>query len=143
MRFFNFKKTMQKKEPKAFLSIWFLLLGTVLFFPQQSLADSSSRIAAHSPSGFLPTVLDVLLLFGILFCFFSSLKVKSFLKEGELAYGWILFSVSFAILFVAQLFSLSVSCGLFDIPLVIVSFIRLLSILSLALGIYFMKKVLN
>ena len=134
---------MGKKESKAFLSMWSLLFGAVVFFTQEAFADSSSRIAAHSPSGFLPTLLDVLLLLGILFCFFSSLKVKSFLKEGELAYGWILFSFSFAILFIAQLFSLSVSSGLFDIPLIMVSLVRFLSILSLALGIYFMKKVLR
>ena len=134
---------MEKKESKVFLSVRFLLFGAVVFFPQHSLADPSSKIAAHSPSGLLPIVLDVLFLLGIGFCFFSSLKVKSFLKEGELAYGWVLFSFSFAILFMAQLFSLSVSSGLFDIPLIIVSFVRLLSILSLALGIYFMKKVLS
>ena len=134
---------MEKKKSKAFLSIWSLLSGAVVFFTQEAFAGSSSRIAAHSSSGFLPALLDVLLLLGILFCFFSSLKVKSFLKEGELAYGWILFSFSFAILFMAQLFSLSVSSGLFDIPLVMVSLVRFLSILFLALGIYFMKKVLS
>jgi hypothetical protein len=134
---------MEKKESKAFSIASFLLFGAVAFFPQHSLADPSGKIAAHSASGFLPVVLDVLLLLGIGFCFFSSLKVKSFLKDGEMAYGWALFSFSFAILFVAQLFSLSVSSGLFDIPLIIVSFVRLLSILSLALGIYCMKKVLS
>ena len=134
---------MEKKKSKAFLSVSLLLFGAAVFFPEHSLADPSSKIAAHSASGLLPVVLDVLLLLGIGFCFFSSLKVKSFLTDGELAFGWILFSFSFAILFVAQLFSLSVSSGLFDIPLIIVSFIRLLSILSLGLGIYFMKKVLS
>jgi len=69
--------------------------------------------------------------------------VSSFLKEGELAYGWIFFAFSFAILFIAQLLSLSVSSGLFNVPLIIVSLTRLLSILSLALGIYFMKKVMS
>lgn len=134
---------METKESKAFLSVGLLLFGVAVFFPGHSLADPSSKIATHSASGLLPVVLDVLLLLGIGFCFFSSLKVKSFLKDGELAYGWILFSFSFAILFMSQLFSLSVSSGLFNIPLVIVSLIRLLSILSLALGIYFMKKVLS
>lgn len=136
-------KTMRKKESKSFLSVCLLLFGVVVFFTQEGFADPSSRIAAHSPSGFLPAVLDVLLLLGILFCFFSSLRVKSFLKEGELAYGWILFSFSFAILFIAQLLSLSVSTGLFDIPSTIVSLARLLFILSLAFGIYLMKKVLS
>ncbi|MCJ7576911.1 MAG: hypothetical protein MUO91_00495, partial [candidate division Zixibacteria bacterium] len=135
-------KTMEKKESKAFFKIWFLLFVVVVLFPQEAFAPPS-RMVARSSSGFLLAVLDVLLLLGVLFCFFSSLKVKSFLKDGELAYGWILFSFSFVILSIAQLFSLSVSSGLLYVPLTIVSLIRLLSILSLALGIYFIKKVLS
>lgn len=133
---------MGKKESKTSLTAWFLLFVVVVFFPQEAFGPPG-RIVARPASGFLPAVLDVLLLLGILFCFFYSLKVKSFLKEGELSYGFLLFSFSFAILSVAQLFSLSVSIGLFYIPLTIVSLIRLLSILSLALGIYFIKKVLS
>jgi hypothetical protein len=133
---------MRKKEAKVFLSAGLLLFVAVVFFPQKAFGPPT-KITAHSSSGFLPVVLDVLLLVGVISCFFFSLKVKSFLEEGELSYGWTLFSFSFAILFIAQLLSLSVSCGLFYIPLTIVSFIRLLSILSLALGIYFMKKVLS
>lgn len=132
-----------KKESKTFLRVCLLLCGVVAILPQEAFAGSSSRMAVGSPSGFLPTVLDALLLLGILFCFFSSLKVKSFLREGELAYGWILFSFSFAILSIAQLLSLSVSSGLLDMPLNIISLTRLLSILSLAFGIYLMKKVLS
>lgn len=133
---------MKKKESKAFFRIWFLLFVGVAFFPQEAFAPPS-RMVAHSSSGFLPAVLDVLLLLGVLFCFLSSLKVKSFLKDGELSYGFLLFSFSFAILSVAQLFSLFVSSGLLYVPFTIVSLIRLLSILSLALGIYFIKKVLS
>jgi len=119
-----------------------LFFVVVVFFPQKAFGPPGG-IVARSSSGFLPTVLDVLLVLGVLFCFFSSLKVKSFLKEGELSYGWVLFSFSFAILSIAQLFSLFASSGLFYVPLTIVSLIRLLSILSLALGIYFIKKVLS
>lgn len=137
------QKTMKNKEPKTYWCLFPLLLGMVAFGAQKTHAASSSRIASHSLSGFLPTILDILLFLGVLFCFFSSLKVKSFLKDGELAYGWVLFSFSFAILSIAQLFSISVSSGLFEIPLMLVSFIRFLSILSLALGIYFIKKVLS
>ena len=120
-----------------------MFFGAVVFFTQKASADPSRRVVTHSTSGFLPAVLDVLLLLGIFFCFLSSLKVRSFLKDGELAYGWFLFSFAFAILFIAQLFSLSGSIGLFDIPLTIVSVTRLLSILSLALGVYFIKRVLS
>jgi hypothetical protein len=133
---------MKKKESKVFFRVWLLLLGGVVFFPQEAFAPPG-RIVARSASGFLPAVLDVLLLFGILFCFFYSLKVKSFLKEGELSYGFLFFSFAFAILSISQLFSLFVSSGLFYIPLTIVSLIRVLSILSLALGIYFIKKILS
>jgi hypothetical protein len=142
LRSSDFLKMVKKKEFKAFLRTWLLFFVVVVFFPQKAFAPPG-RIAARSASGFLPAVLDVLLLLGVLFCFFSSLKVKSFLKDGELSYGFLLFSFSFATLSVAQLFSLSVCCGLFYIPLTIVSLIRLLSILSLALGIYFIKKVLS
>jgi hypothetical protein len=138
----NSLKTMKKKESKAFLRIWLLLFVVVVFFPQEAFGPPG-RIVARSSSGFLPALLDVLLLLGVLFCFFSSLKVKSFLKDGELSYGFLLFSFSFATLSVAQLLSLSVCCGLFYIPLTLVSLIRFLSILSLALGIYFIKKVLS
>lgn len=131
-----------KKKSKVFLRVWLLLFVAVVFFPREAFGPPN-RIVAYSSSGFFPAVLDVLLLLGILFCFFSSLKVKSFLKDGELAYGWSLFSLSFAILFIAQLLSLSISSGLFYIPLIIVSLARILSILSLALGIYFIKKVLS
>jgi hypothetical protein len=138
----NSLKTMKKKKSKSTLTVWLLFFVVVVFFPQEAFGPPA-RIVAHSSSGFLPAVLDVLLLLGVLFCFLSSLKVKSFLKDGELSYGFLLFSFSFAILSVAQLFSLFVSSGLLYVPFTIVSLIRLLSILSLALGIYFIKKVLS
>lgn len=133
---------MKKKTFKTFLSVGLLLFAVVVFFPQEAFGPPG-RMVAPSSSGFLPAALDVLLLLVIFFCFFSALKVKSFLKEGELAHGWVLFSLSFAILLIAQLFSLSVSSGLFDIPLTIVSLIRLLSILFLAFGLFFIKKILS
>ncbi len=125
------------------MSLWLLLCGVGVFLAREAFAHPSSRIAARSAPGFLPAALDILLLLGVLFCFFSSLRVKSFLKEGELAYGWILFSFSFAILFIAQLLSFSVSSGLLNIPLTLVGLVRLLFILCLALGIYWMRKVLS
>lgn len=133
---------MRKKETKAFLSVG-LLVFVAVFFSHQEVFAPPGRIVARPSSGFLPAILDVLLLGGVLLCLFSSLKVKSFLKEGELKAGFLLFSFAFAILFVAQLVSLSVSSGLLDISLTIVSLIRLLSIISLASGIYSIKKVLS
>jgi hypothetical protein len=138
-RFFNNRG---KKKAKAFLSGGLLLFVAVALFPQEAFGPPS-RIMVHPSSGFFPAILDFLLLWGTLFCFWASLKVKSFLREGELSYGWFLFSFSFAFLFIAQLLSLCVSGGFFAIPLTIVSSIRLLSILFLALGIYSIKKVLS
>jgi hypothetical protein len=132
-----------KKKPRAFLKIGLLFSFLVVFLTRGAFGDPSGRTAAHSASGFLPTVLDLLLLLGVGFCFFSSLRVKSFLREGELAYGWVLFSFSFAIFFIAQLLSLCVSSNILSLPLTIIPLARLLSILCLALGIYFMKKILS
>jgi hypothetical protein len=133
---------MRRKKIRVFLTLFFLVLVAVFLSPQDVFAPPG-RMAAYPSTGFLPTILDVLLLVVVLLCLFSSLKVKSFLKEGELSFGFLLFSFSFAILFMAQLLSLSVSSGLLNISLTIVSLIRLLSIISLASGIYSIKKVLS
>ena len=133
----------KKKRSKGFLKVGLLFSFLVVSLAQGTLADPSGRAAPHSASGFLPTLLDLLLLLGVGFCFFSSVRVKSFLREGELAYGWVLFSFSFAVLFVAQLLSLCVSSNLLNVPLTVIPLARLLSILCLALGIYFMKKILS
>ncbi len=102
-----------------------------------------AEVGEFSSTPTLARFTDVLLLMGILTCFFISLKVKSFLRDGELASGWTLFSLSFVLLFAAQLLSLSVTFNLLNISVSIISVIRLLSIFSLASGIYFMKKVLS
>ena len=135
--------TKRKKRSKVFLKAGLLFSFLLVFLARGTLADPSGRAAANSASGFLPTLLDLLLLLGVGFCFFSSVRVKSFLKEGELAYGWVLFSFSFAVLFLAQLLSLCVSSNLLSMPITIIPLARLLSILCLALGIYFMKKILS
>jgi hypothetical protein len=111
-----------------------------------ALEDPNAISAAAGGSGsslMLPTFLDVLLLAGTFSCFLISVKVKSFLKDGELAAGWTLLSVSFVLLFVAQLLSLFLVIGLFSIAPNIISSLRVLFILLLGSGIYFMKKVLS
>lgn len=133
---------MKKKTFKILLNICFLFLVASVFFPPEAFAPPLKAVSSSS-SGFLLATLDALLLLGVLFCFFCSLKVKSFLREGELSSGWVLFAFAFAILFIGQLLCLFLSSGLFDIPLLVVSLTRLLSIFSLSLGIYFMKKVLS
>lgn len=125
-----------------------IALGTVLFLAHAAMGqeEADSFRAAVRGSGkplLLPALLDFLLLAGILACFVISIKVKSFLRDGELASGWNLFSISFVLLFVAQILSLSSSMGLLSISVSIVSSLRLLFVIFLASGIYFMKRVLS
>jgi len=125
-----------------------LCIGLVLWVGRLAFALTESdnyqaEVGGLSSKPAWSTLLDILLLMGILTCFFISVKVKSFLRDGELASGWTLFSLSFILLFIAQLLSLSLNINLFNIPLSLVSIIRLLSIFTLASGIYFMKRVLS
>jgi hypothetical protein len=128
--------------------VFLIAVWVILFVAQGSFAleEAGSLRAAVDGSGGLTVVgglLDVLLLAGIVTCFLISLKVKSFLRDGELASGWNLFSFSFVLLFVAQLLSLLIGIRLLDISASIISTLRLLFVISLAWGIYFMKKVLS
>ncbi len=121
-----------------------LVLGTI--FPCFAWSEGErlqTEVGGFSTNPTLAALLDVMLLLGILTCFFISVKVKSFLRDGELASGWTLFSLSFVLLFIAQLISLSLNVNLLNVSFSIVSLIRLLSIFILASGIYFMKKVLS
>lgn len=111
-----------------------------------ALEDYHAIPAAAGGSGsslMLPTFLDILLLVGTFSCFLISVKVKSFLRDGELAAGWTLLSLSFVLLFVAQLLSLFLIIGLLSIAPNIISSLRVLFILLLGSGIYFMKRVLS
>jgi hypothetical protein len=114
--------------------------------PAFALPENGKYQAGMEEFSSTPTLarfMDVLLLMGILTCFFISVKVKSFLRDGKLASGWTLFSLSFVLWFAAQLLSLSITFNLLNISVSIISVIRLLSIFTLASGIYFMKKVLS
>ncbi len=120
----------------------------VLVFVHTSLAHQeadSLPAAIRGLSGFsiLSALLDLLLLAGVVTCFVISIRVKSFLRDGELASGWNLFSISFVLLFLAQLLSLFSSVELLNISSSVVSSLRLLFVISLGSGIYFMKKVLS
>lgn len=126
-----------------------VILFWLIFFPggffcvlENAFALQTSARHSGSPS-VVPTLLDILLLVGTFCCFLISMKVKSFLKDGELASGWNLFSLSFILLSVAQLLSLSINFGFLNISPSIISSLRLLFVISLASGIYFMKKVLS
>ncbi len=102
-----------------------------------------AAIRGLSGLSILSALLDLLLLAGVVACFVISIRVKSFLRDGELASGWKLFSISFVLLFAAQLLSLFSSVELLNISSSVVSSLRLLFVISLASGIHFMKKVLS
>lgn len=103
---------------------------------QTGVRDSGSSMA-------LPAIFDILFLVGTFACFIISVRVKSFLRDGELASGWTLFSLSFVLLFAAQLLSLFLGVGLLSISPSLIASLRILFILFLASGIYYMKKVLS
>jgi len=125
------------------LSFCFLFFIGVFSFAFAAGDDYSAEQSGFASSPALAILLDILLLVGIMVCFVISARVKSFLRDGELASGWILFSLSFVLLFIGQLLNFSVDIRVTHISYSIISAVRLLSILSLASGIYFMKKVLS
>jgi hypothetical protein len=100
-------------------------------------------IRGSDSSAAIPAAFDVLLLAGIFACFLISVRVKSFLRDGELSSGWTLFSLSFVLLFAAQLLNLLLTLDLVSIYPAVIASLRVLFIVSLASGIHMMKKVLS
>ena len=136
------KKKMGKRLTFV-ISFWLIFLFERVSFAYENVDAFRAAVRDSGSSSVVPILLDILLLVGTLACFRISVRVKSFLKDGELASGWTLFSLSFVLLFVAQLLSFSLSVGLLNVSPHIISSLRLLFILFLASGIYFMKKVLS
>jgi len=136
---------MVKMGKKLFLGtiFWLVFLTGKVFCAFENTDAFRAAVQSSKSSSVLPAFLDVLLLVGTFVCFLISVRVKSFLRDGELASGWTLLSLSFVLLFVAQLLSLSLSVGFLNISPSIISSIRVLFILFLASGVYFMKKVLS
>jgi hypothetical protein len=127
----------------SFLAIgWFVvLLGGIPCAHGET--DALRAAVGSSGSSLIPALLDVVLLAGTFTCFLISVRVKSFLRDGELASGWTLLSVSFVLFFVAQLLSLFLNVGFLNVSPSIISSLRVVFILLLASGVYFMKKVLS
>jgi hypothetical protein len=120
-----------------------ILLVTPAAWGQSQVSSYGTAVRGPDDSRFLPALLDLLLLAGILACFVISVKVKSFLRDGELSSGWSLFSLSFVLLFAAQVLSFFTDVRLLELSSSIISALRLLFVVSLAWGIYFMKRVLS
>ncbi|MGB2768159.1 MAG: hypothetical protein WBC88_00335 [Candidatus Zixiibacteriota bacterium] len=124
---------------------WFCL---TLFVVRTACAHGGSEtlragIRGSGTSTTIPAAFDVLLLAGIFACFLISVRVKSFLRDGELSSGWTLFSLSFVLLFAAQLLNLFLILDLVSIYPSVIASLRVLFIVFLASGIYMMKKVLS
>ena len=125
------------------ISLWLSFFVGGSCFASVAGDDYQTETSGFASSPALAILLDILLLVGIIVCFLISMRVKSFLRDGDLASGWSLFSLSFVLLFIGQLLNFSVDIRVTHISYSIISAVRLLSILSLASGIYFMKKVLS
>jgi len=125
--------------------VWFWL---ILFAAGTACAHGGSEtlragIRGSGTSTTIPATFDVLLLAGIFACFLISVRVKSFLRDGELSSGWTLFSLSFVLLFSAQLLNLLLTLDLVSVYPTVIASLRVLFIVFLASGIHMMKKVLS
>ena len=89
------------------------------------------------------TLLALLSLLGIVLLVLLSWKISSFLRGGELSSAWLLIFFSFVLLAIVQLLLLGNLVGVFNIAQALIFSAKLLSILSLLAGIFFIKKILS
>jgi len=125
----------------AWCWITFLAAGTVCAHGGSENLRAGIRGSASSTT--IPAAFDFLLLAGIFACFLISVRVRSFLRDGELSSGWTLFSLSFVLLFAAQLLSLLLTLDLVNVHAAVIASLRVLFIVFLASGIHMMKRVLS
>jgi|GEM_PF-1174865 len=136
-------KTDRSRKLGSFAWCWiaFLAAGTACAHGGSETLQAGIRGSGSSTA--IPAVFDLLLLAGIFACFLISLRVKSFLRDGELSSGWTLFSLSFVLLFAAQLLSLLLTLDLVKVHPAVIASLRVLFIVFLASGIHLMKRVLS
>ncbi len=135
-------KTIKRLTCGSLFCLMFLLIREALCaHPGEDLLESGAPRGVFSSMS--SSLLNISLLMGTFVCFLLSIRVRSFLKDGQLASGWTLFSLSFILLLVAQLLGLSESLGWLKISPSIISTFRLLFVIFLASGIYLIKKVLS
>lgn len=106
-------------------------------------AQASANLGEIVDRPALMMTFNVLLLLFILAGFFLSSRIRSFLRGGELILGWFLILVSFMFLFVAQVLEFGTYIHIFDISVTAVYFVKLLWIMVLVLGVYFIQKVMS
>ena len=122
---------------------WLTLWGAKMAGAGDGSEALRAGIRGSGSSTAVPAAFDLLLLAGIFACFLISVRVKSFLRDGELSSGWTLFSVSFVLLFAAQLLNLLLTLDLVSVYPAVIASLRVLFIILLASGIHMMKKVLS
>ena len=136
-------KADRSRKPGLLAWCWitFLAAGTARAHGGSETLQAGIRGSGSSTT--IPAAFDFLLLAGIFACFLISVRVRSFLRDGELSSGWTLFSLSFVLLFAAQLLSLLSTLDLVSVHAAVIASLRVLFIVFLASGIHMMKRVLS
>jgi hypothetical protein len=132
-----------KRKPGSLVFFCLMFFAGRIGYAYDDLETLRAGIRGSGTSTTIPAAFDILLLAGIFTCFLISVRVKSFLRDGELSAGWTLFSLSFVLLFAAQFLNLLLTLDLVSIYPSVIASLRVLFIVSLASGIYMMKKVLS
>ena len=121
---------MNKIEKIVLFSSWFLFVVT-------DYANAGLKEIVDNPA--LVIVFNILLLLFMLAGWFLCSKIRSFLKGGELILGWFLILISFIFVFASQFLEFGIYIKLWEISPTVVYFARLLWIMVLVLGIYFIQ----
>ncbi len=87
----KFLKGKVSKKLTCVISFWLMFFAASVSFAYGSADAFRAEVRGSGSSSVVPALLDILLLVGTFVCFLISVRVKSFLKDGELASGWILF----------------------------------------------------
>jgi hypothetical protein len=123
---------------KLFFFIVFILL---LLLSNESFAQGETEIVAQS--SFLEVILNFVMLLVVCGCLFYTKKIESFLKGGELSFGWFLIFISFLVLAFVQSLELGNSINVVRLNSGLHFFLKLIWVILLVWGIYRLKKVLS
>ena len=116
----------------SLILFWLTFLAGRVGYAYDGRETLSAGIRGSGTSLTIPAAFDVLLLAGTFACFLISVRVKSFLRDGELSAGWTLLSLSFVLLFAAQLLNLFLTLDLVSIYPSVIASLQVLFIVFLA-----------
>ena len=125
---------MSRIKRVAWLGIWLLVA-------EAGRADAGLKEITDQPAPIV--VLSGLLLLFMVAGFILCSRIRSFLRGGELVLGWFLILVSFLFLLGSQILESGMYFRFFDVSLTVVYFARLLWLMVLVLGIYFIQKIMS